>query len=341
MAVSISELKRAAALISEKYNISGEDSRRVIGSYKANDTIKDILSGDFSTVPAAAASVGVVLGSLQEKTAADCLQDIKAHSVPGEGVNTETKTKKRRAASADHASNDKKTAVKRQNKPVTASKQNKPINDGLNNINALQAETSADIIPTIDGDIINKHDLPQNFAETVRGWLLDIQAREGWEDLTKISALQWRAACQYVGYNIKQSKILYDFDFLRVHGGSVAYDPYKAEKLLAIWDHFTCIYKHVPILADFINFCGVSHEWFFNDNRQDLTAARVELAQKARRLCESGLESALTDSRENPTGRIFTAKARYGWQEQTTINHVSAAAVVNSSELPKLADNII
>jgi hypothetical protein len=42
----------------------------------------------------------------------------------------------------------------------------------------------------------------------------------------------------------------------------------------------------------------------------------------------------VTDSRENPTGRIFYAKARLGWRENDTIQQIDDNNGSNKNALP-------
>ena len=194
-----------------------------------------------------------------------------------------------------------------------------------------------DIIETVQGEIVDNNSLPPSMTDTIEEWLADYAQRYNIE-LDKCSNLQWRAACIYVGQKLKASGILLDKELQKKIGGT-PYSPYKMECLLYIWEWLTSTYKHIPLLSDYISFTGASREWFYNTTGKS-TSGQLDIAKKAREIEESALSSALTDHKENPTGRIYYTKARLGWQETTTIQHISATASAPAVSLPVFDNSI-
>lgn len=345
MGASIPQIKKAASNIADYYGITGADSLRVVAFFRGDASIiRAILAGDFSAVPGAAASVGVVLGD--NKSGSGALQDTSpaasAASVPGDGVNTSEKitAKRSRAAASpdrvkaskkDHAINyhaDNKTA---QYKPVTAS------NTGAASPDVIQG----DIIPTVCGDIIPADDmsdaLPLGFSETVAGWLHDYAAQYN-IDLEKCASIQWRALCLSIGEKIQASGILRDKTREKQHGGKI-YNPAAVAALVPIWEKITALYKHLPLAVDFVAFSGVSRQWFNDYQGRGLTSSSVQIAKRVHDIESAALSVALTDSRENPTGRIYYTKARLGWREVSEIVHTSAKETHAGGALPVFGDN--
>lgn len=349
MAVSIPEIKKAAAIISDVYGITGADSLRLVRSFGGDtDMIRGILSGDLSSVPGAAASVGVVLGDTSAK---DHIKDITPGASAADGVNTSEKItakRSRRAASdrvkaskKDHAINnhaDNKTAVTGLYKPMTDTKNNTDINGYDNTLGGSaglpDVLQDSETIPTVDGDILPADDpggLPVGFSDMVTGWLQDYAIQYN-IDLEKCAAIQWRSLCLSIGEKIQASGVLRDHAREKTHGGKI-YNPFAVAALVPIWEKLTGYYKHIPLVVDFVAFAGVSHEWFY-DTRGVLTSGRVEIAKKVRMIEEAALSASLCDSRENPTGRIYYTKARLGWREVSEIVHTSAKETHAGGALP-------
>lgn len=292
MAVNIPQLKQAQKKIMNVYGISAENAARVIGSYHTDEQkIMAILAGDFSTVPAAAASVNVSLGYI--KGDQDIKQDHK--SVHPDKIRTAT--------------------------PKTTG----------SGLTAL-SKSDTDIIPTVNGEIIDNNELPPDYYETIKEWLEEIKVSENIEDFSKLANIQWRAVCLSIGDKIQKSGILRDRERERTHGGKI-YNPYIIAAIIPIWERITAYYKHIPLACDFIAFTGVSEEYFY-DTKRELTSSRLGIAKKVRAIEEKALAAALTDSRENPTGRIYYTKARLGWRETTEIIHTSVRETKTAAALP-------
>lgn len=311
--ITFPQLKAAAAAIAEKYNISGDDSRRIIGQYNKdnNPALSDVVAGDLSSVPAVAASLGIVSGKKIEGST----KKISRKDKP-------VKDRKQKTAIKDTALKDRKREP--------AAIDTAPVID-----NALCDSTPVNdhaILETVAGEIVPDGMLPASITDDIENWLADFSQRYD-IDLLKASGQQWRSACMYIGKHIQASGILLDMQRLKTHGGSKIYNPSVVAALLPIWEYITGLYKHVPLACDFIAFSGVSREWFY-DSANRLTSSRVDLLKKAREIEESALSVAIADHRENPTGRIYYTKARLGWQETTTIQHVSVSAAAPAAALP-------
>lgn len=178
-------------------------------------------------------------------------------------------------------------------------------------------------------------ELPAGLAEDIKQFLKLWAEDNNIESLDKCSSLQWRAACIYVGWWIKDKGILLDRDAMRESvGGCRVYDAEKVLKLLDIFQALSAIYKHIPLHTDFISFSGVSKEWFFDYEGRGLTSASAFIVKKALDIEQSAMSAGLTDSRENPTGRIFYAKARLGWRETDNIQPIPTGNAGNSYQLP-------
>ena len=117
-------------------------------------------------------------------------------------------------------------------------------------------------------------------------------------------------------------------------GGCRVYDAEKVLKLLDIFQALSAIYKHIPLHTDFISFSGVSKEWFYDYEGRGLTSTGASIVKKALDIEQSAMSAGLTDSRENPTGRIFYAKARLGWRETDNIQPIPTGNAGNAYQLP-------
>ena len=316
MAVNIPTLKKALALVQSEFNLSQPDAVKVIATYQASDTLNDILAGDFSTIPAAAAAAGVNLGDASHISGEESARTSKQDTTPRK---ESSQTKSRNASTTKQGipqTKKKKAAEKNPAKKI-------PVVNG-------------EIIPTIQAEIIGD-ELPPDFAETVESWLEEFKTKAGFDDLTKIANIQWRALCLSIGERIQKSGILRDKERERTRGGKI-YNPYRVAALVPIWEKLTSYYKHIPLAVDFVAFSGVSREWFY-DTQERLTSTRVDIAKKVRNIEESALSAAIADARENPTGRIFYAKARHGWRETSEIIHTSAKETQAAGALPMFDDS--
>ena len=199
-----------------------------------------------------------------------------------------------------------------------------------------------DTLEHVQGEILpaavdqDQDTLPASIRDDIENYLLDFSQKYN-IDLEKCAGIQWRAACIYVGQCIKSSGVLVDRELQKKIGGT-PYNANNMEKLLYIWEWITGLYKHVPLACDFIAFTGASREWFYNTTGKS-TSGQLDITKKMREIEEHALSAALCDSKENPTGRIYYTKARLGWQETTTIQHVSVSAQDQAAVLPVFGEN--
>jgi len=176
-------------------------------------------------------------------------------------------------------------------------------------------------------------ELPETLAEDIKSLLKAWANDNDFEDLSKLANIQWRSACLFVGQWIKQNKILEDIERERREGGR-HYDGEKVAALVPIWEYITGLYKHIPLHVDFIAFSGVSRQWFYDYQERGLTSSSVQIIKKVMEIENAAISVGVTDSRENPTGRIFYAKARLGWRENDTISQIDDKHGSNNNALP-------
>lgn len=191
-------------------------------------------------------------------------------------------------------------------------------------------------IETVQGEVLtDSEELPEGTAENIEIWLDEFSQKYD-IDLLKCSGMQWRSACIFIGQHIKKSGMLIDRAKQKRQGGT-PYKPERIEKILYIWEYLTGLYKHVPLACDFVSFSGISNE-YYHDTEKRLSSSQVDLWKKAREIEERALSSAICDSKENPTGRIYYTKARLGWRESVEVIHTTAASVGTLDDIPKLTD---
>lgn len=176
-------------------------------------------------------------------------------------------------------------------------------------------------------------ELPETLADDIKSLLKAWALDNDFDDLSKLANIQWRSACLFVGQWIKQNKILEDIERERREGGRY-YDGEKVAALVPIWEYITGLYKHIPLHVDFIAFSGVSRQWFYDYDGQGLTSTSVQITKKVMEIENAAISVGVTDSRENPTGRIFYAKARLGWRENDSIQQIDDNNGSNKNALP-------
>lgn len=342
---TIQELKTVKKTIQDNYSISASEAARVVGYINTNNTtiIHDILSGDCSGVPSVLSALDIKAAGSAEKTAENVARDPVKKTRKRSAADDNIK-----AASSLHSDvikpagmmgdiftdNDNKSDMSENNAdimPAVIAPKN----------TSQSHDIQADIIPAIDGDIITPSSvpgLPDGFGDVVEGWLSDWSIKYK-IDLVKASGQQWRSACIYVGSNIQRSGVLIDRDKMK-RGGSKYYSPEAALALLYLWEYITGLYRHIPLVSDFIAFTGASREWFYDTKGKGLSSSRVDLLKKARAIEEAGISAGIIDGRENPTGRIYYSKARLGWQETAPAVAAPVAVVVAVGDLPALTKNV-
>lgn len=232
--------------------------------------------------------------------------------------------------------------------PRGASVKNKGIpGDGFKNTTIKAAAEQGSAVPaaSVAGSVLadNFEGVPAVLLDLVYSCIESACATYKIDDLSKASAERWRAVCMYTGRHIKESKMLFDLDRLKTHGGTIIYNPDRVAALLPVWVELCGAFDKAPMACDFISFAGVSTSWIYDNAGHDLTSSRVQLVEKLRDIQEAGLAVRLADGRRNPTGQIFILKNLHGWRDQREIIHndtgngstVAALPVFNSPELPE------
>ena len=166
------------------------------------------------------------------------------------------------------------------------------------------------------GNVVNDPaGLPLDFCENIKTMLTEWAQSNDIESMQKASQTQWRAACMFVGMWSKQNNVYVDIEKSRTQGGKV-YNAGKIADALTVWAYLCGVYKKTPLVSDFIDFCGVSSSWFYNNNGHcELSSAGADIYKKASEIQKKGFVSGIVESRENPTGKIFLGKVFYGWNE--------------------------
>lgn len=352
MAYTFPQLKQIRDNIIMSFGISSDNATRVVAFYNVganqdHNIIDKMLLGDLSSVPAALSALGIV-SSVQATTK----EEKKASDL------AKKKEEKTAKSSKKNTSQTRQTADNNNELQATTS----PLASSLG-----ASDTLADKIPTKDikdhtkentaytskyypfptreeikalsadtpqVEIMQGDELPPSFGDTVEGWFESFASKYNF-DIYKLHPQQWRAACMYIGENIKACGVIRDRQKEKTNGGKV-YSPHKLEELLKLWAYFCGIYKQVPLASDYINFSGVHRNFFYDYDGQGLSSTAVHLAQKAKQIEESGLGSSVAGGGAGTVGGIFLLKARHGYSETVTVNHVTASPSIGLAELPKL-----
>lgn len=355
MSLSIQELKQIRDNIISEYGLSMGDASRVVGFYNVgthadHDILNNMLLGDLSSVPAALSALGI--SSAVQASADDRQTETKPSADLAEKKEEKTAKTSAEKRSKSPVKNTRQTAGNNNDlqAPVSPLSSSLGASDTSNNdlpLKDIKDHTKQntafqdikqhdDILPRADAEIVadNIDELPEGFADQVRQWLEDWATFEK-IDLTRLHAQQWRALCMYAGTKIKQSHVLDDVERIKARGGRF-YKPQKLEALLTLWAYFCGKYKQVPLVFDFVSFSGVSRSYFYDYEGKGLSSTSVHIMQKAKQIEESGLGSSVAGGGAGTVGGIFLLKARHGYSETVTVNHVSASPSVGLSELPKL-----
>lgn len=191
----------------------------------------------------------------------------------------------------------------------------------------IQAETI--------GEAEEGQNLPEDFTEVIEAKIEEFRARDNIEDISKISYLQWRAVCIFIGKAVQKSKVLEDKERERKEGGKI-YNPNAVVELLEIYEYMCSRYSHAPAVGDFISFSGVSAQWFYDTEGKGLTSSRVDLRKKMLEVEARAQRARLLDGRGNPTSSIFYLKAKDGWTETPTETH-HTIEITTKNPLPSFA----
>lgn len=203
----------------------------------------------------------------------------------------------------------------------------------LNNV-TIPGAPDIDIIPNeFDG-------LPDGVVQAIKDQIQLFCDSNGVEDMRKAPADVFAACCMSVGHYIKQNKIVYDMEAIKINGGR-QYKPEMVSALADIWAELCQLYNKPPILYDFASFAGVGYDYVkgerydTKDQRTPLTSSQVSLYKKLKEIQEAGLTRRLADGRQNPTGSIFILKNLHGWRDERSVEHIQGAASVPIGDLPK------
>lgn len=200
------------------------------------------------------------------------------------------------------------------------------------------SNNSSDIIPAYKTDDVIQPALPADTMPYIKELLRDFCIEHKYDDPHKIPGRVWRGFCLRVGNWFKSTRLLFDEVKLKTHGGDVAYIPELILQTFDIWQALTTEYDKTPLPSDFAAFAGVSTE-YLNENRQDLSSARIALNKKLSDCMQSGLLAHGVDGRYNSVFDIFLLKSKFGYIETSQVVHTSAAASVGAGDLPMLGEN--
>ena len=307
MALSVPKIKAAADIIAARYGITAADAARVFEYYNGRKM------WDASECVQDTQNCGLICAALKALKIPFTEPQTSAETITAERMNKGTEQKEKKRTKTE------KTAPRAEAMP-------RPF-DGV------EPSTVADVIPAD----FPAGALPADFQNRIRMRLDDFKTLNGFDDLSKIAGVQWRAACLFVGQYIKASGILHDRERERTHGGTV-YDTARIMALIDLWEYFTMTTKHIPLIGDGAAFCGISRDWLYDTKSDALTSRRVSITKKLERIEREALSAGVVDARENPTGRIWFEKSRYGMTEapQVTVNVTADLGKV--SALPKFDD---
>lgn len=169
---------------------------------------------------------------------------------------------------------------------------------------------------------VNNTDVPQAVLDKIYSLLDEYSKKFNIPDYNKCSGLQWRAACQYIGFWMGRSKFIRNEEIEKKEGGK-RFRGDNVAALVPVWASLCATYNHPPLHGDFIAFSGVSSGWFYECAGHDLTSTGLQILQKVRELERAGLDAAVADHKQNPVGRIFLLKAKHGYKEASEVIHTS------------------
>ena len=316
------ELKKAGAAVADRFGVDIVTGCKLLGFYNAGENkdisvVADIVAGDYSAIPAAAAALSV---SLAEKTV-DHTKKIPDNA-------QKITTKKRSAAVPGSKS------VHTTKKPSGGQQDDREIDGATdNNIGGSAFGMDGDIIPA-EMVAASDYDLPADMGDCIEQWINDYATRYN-IDLSRLNSQQWRSCCDYIGQQIKSKGILIDRE--KTRGGAVfTYKPERLEGLLYLWAFFSGVYKQVPLEGDFIAFTGVHRNYFYDYDGRGLTSSRVQIVKKAHEIEERGALSAAVGGGSNAVGGMFTLKTRHNYTETPTRPEMIAVVVPSAPSLPVL-----
>ena len=317
MAKTFKELKEISQGLADQYGITYDAAARVVASFSAVgewSSVDKIKDGDKETIKEGFTRAGVPCPDSKEIKNGSRATASGSVCTDTKGVKAENKPEK--VKTDKMPVKDKKT-VKKENKAVKITPQ--AVEGVRVYSDALEDYRRGELPETLTDDI----------KTLLQAWAQD----NGFEDLTKLANIQWSSACLWVGQWFKSNKILHDIERERTEGGR-RYDGEKIAALIPIWQYITGLYKHIPLHCDFISFTGVHRNYFYDYDGRGLTSSSVQIVKKVMDIENAAISVGVTDSRENPTGRIFYAKARLGWREADQVQQIGDSSGASSVALP-------
>ena len=326
--LTISYLKSVCVIL-ENIGFSAADAKKIISVFSAvgdASGIDRLEKLDINTIKAAAREKGV-------KLPADLEKKIKEKSVNTYAADRAKDHTKKETASGSH--NAQKAAQNRKDNKQTINENKsdigQDIKDNTDNIKD-NAQGGGDASGDMSGDASGV--LPFDFLETLENIILQWCTDNEIENMRKASALQWGAVCMFIGQYIKNNNILLNKTRTAAQGSRV-YDIEKILNLSDLWIYLCQKYGKIPLVNDFIYFAGISKKYFYGDNGHSvLTSAGGTLVKKLNDIQQTALASALTDSKENPTGRIYLTKALHGWSDSGGGQIMQEKPTQNNNALP-------
>ena len=312
------ELKKAGAAVADHFGVDVVTGCKLLGFYNAGShkdekIVADIVAGEFSAVPVAAAALKINIGRVS---------GLPKNKIP---------VKKNSHRSSKNPSSDPEKGRKGSADGVntTAGKKEKQTEGGAAyDVNG--AVVSAEIVAALPAGV-----LPDNVPALVMDVIDSYCEQNNISDLSKERQPRWGAACYMVGASVfKPSKILHDIQKEKINGGMV-YDVGRVSALVDLWGVLCQNFCKAPLIDDFARFAGLSDSWLYGVGSPDgLTPPRASLLQKLKRMQESGLSSMIVDGRQNPTGALAALNHWHGWTQTREIIHSSAAAAPSAPVLP-------
>jgi len=144
-------------------------------------------------------------------------------------------------------------------------------------------------------------------------------------DAVKISPLQWGAVCLYVGIqcrslfrgiseNDNTNKGIKEVN--AINGVNIE----AVAGAVPVWLSLCYQYNKAPLICNFLDFCGLSHEWLYNE-ACGVTSERLHLRKNLETIQANGLRQRVINPKESPIGAIFLLKADHGLVEAQKVTH--------------------
>ena len=329
------DIKKARDGIAAAFSVDTLTASRLIGFYNgAGDvaTVAALVAGDYSSIPAAAAALGVSLQGVGDDRPA-------GGGAPSDGS---IKNDNRKAANTDDIKADTITAHNSDILPDTAQNRKAdkiPTDSKSKQGDIYKSAESSDDLPRVDGDILSADNsgLPDGLPDMIHSFIDSICQKDN-TDLKKERQTYWKYICMECGSALfKKNKILHDVQREKTQGG-IYYDFEKLSALASLWGALCFKYNKSPMIDDFARFAGVSDTFLYGNGSsyagREVTPARVALMKKLHEMQERGLAGLIVDGRQNPTGALAALNHYHGWTQSREIIHTTGAAVPVAPSLP-------